>query len=173
MSLSLESAIRSCKVQTGSASSMESARTLDEKLVVCPIWTGYDLVGRKVPYDSFMSKTAGCDTPYSRVIVENSVSRPCYSEYIQSNAAGITGDMYSVNSMVGDSIATGNSIEKQIQQTTGNYGSQWRAQVIAPCTPWAYETAQSQIATALEENRENKIRTYNKMQNKGNSRVNG
>lgn len=150
MTTSLESAIRTCKVDTGLAASTESARFLDPKLVVCPIWTGYDLVGRQIPYDSFMSKTAGCDTPYSRVIVENSVSRPQYAEFISTSALGVTGNIYGENKMLHDSVSTGNETEKVINLTTGNFNLQWRANIIQGCSPYTYESAQVQMANDAE-----------------------
>ena len=76
MSISLEAAIRTCKVETGWANRVESDRFLNPNNMVCPIWNGMDLTGRNVCPDSFYTKSAGCNSASDRVVVENNVSRP-------------------------------------------------------------------------------------------------
>ncbi len=59
---SLESSIRTCKVNTGNADRIESDRFLgfpDKKM--CPPFLGTDLTGRAICPDSFMTKSAGCE----------------------------------------------------------------------------------------------------------------
>lgn len=90
---SLESAIRTCKVNTGNAERIESDRFLgsaDNK--TCPQFMGTDLTGRGVCSDSFMTKSSGCNTASDRVWVENTVSRPHYYEYINLSPRGLLDD---------------------------------------------------------------------------------
>lgn len=94
MSLSIESAVRTCKVDTGWANKVQSDRFENPNLMVCPFWNGVDTAGRRVCPDSFMTKSAGCNSPEDRVVVENNVSRPAYMGYINLNAAGLAGDIY-------------------------------------------------------------------------------
>lgn len=95
-SISLEASLRTCKVDTGWANKVESDRFLNPNQMVCPMWLGRDSAGRQVCPDSFVSKTAGCNNPEERVVVENNVSRPQYMEYITLNANGIRGNIYNV-----------------------------------------------------------------------------
>jgi hypothetical protein len=90
---SLESAIRTCKVNTGNADRIESDRFLgfpDKK--TCPPFLGTDLVGRSICPDSFMTKSAGCNTAEDRIYIENTVSRPHYYEYINLSPRGMLDD---------------------------------------------------------------------------------
>ena len=93
-SISLEASLRTCKVDTGWANKVESDRFLNPNLMVCPVWNGRDTAGRVACPDSFMTKRAGCNSAEDRVLVENSVSRPQYMEYINLNANGVQGDIY-------------------------------------------------------------------------------
>lgn len=101
-SISLEASLRTCKVDTGWANKVESDRFLNPNQMVCPIWLGRDSAGRQVCPDSFVSKTAGCNSPEDRVVVENNVSRPQYMEYITLNANGIRGNIYDVREQILD-----------------------------------------------------------------------
>ncbi len=92
--LSLEGALRTCKVDTAYANKMQSDRILNPSNMVCPIWSGVDSAGRSVCQDSFNTKSAGCNNPLDRIQIENDVSRPQYMEYITLNAGGIKGNMY-------------------------------------------------------------------------------
>jgi hypothetical protein len=96
-SVSMESAIRTCKVDTAWADKVESDRFLNPDNMVCPLWNGLDTAGRAACPDSFMTKQAGCNSAEDRVVVENSVSRPQYMEYINLNSSGIEGDIYAGN----------------------------------------------------------------------------
>jgi len=93
-SVSLEAALRTCKVDTGWASKVQSDRFLNPNIMVCPVWDGFDTAGRMVCPDSFYTKRAGCNSAEDRVVVENNVSRPQYMEYINLNANGISGEIY-------------------------------------------------------------------------------
>ena len=97
MSVSLDSAIRTCKVNTGWASREESDRFLNPASMLCPLWNGQDSAGRRVCPDSFVTKSRGCNSATDRVVVENNVSRPQYMEYITLNAAGVAGNIYGKN----------------------------------------------------------------------------
>ena len=91
--ISLESALRTCKVDAGWANRLESNRIIgpaSEK--TCPLWTGFDLTGRPVCPDSFNTKSAGCNSALDRLLVENEVSRPQYIPYINLSMEGVTGE---------------------------------------------------------------------------------
>jgi len=88
-SISLESSIRTCKVNPEEANRIESDRFLNVNNMVCPMWQGVDLTGRTVCRDSFYTKRAGCNSAEDRVVVENNVSRPQYYEYITLNSQGL------------------------------------------------------------------------------------
>lgn len=94
--ISLESAIRTCKVDTAYANKVESDRFLNPQNMVCPTWNGVDTAGRSVCPDSFVTKTAGCNSAEDRVMVENN-QRPQYMEYINLSANGIDGSIYGAN----------------------------------------------------------------------------
>tara|TARA_X000000950_G_C13532915_1_gene504356 strand:+ start:224 stop:640 length:417 start_codon:yes stop_codon:yes gene_type:complete len=108
MSVSLDSAIRTCKVNTGWATREESDRFLNPNNMLCPLWNGLDNTGRRVCPDSFVTKSRGCNSATDRVVVENNVSRPQYIEYITLNSAGVAGNIYGpsdLGSQVGQSQA--------------------------------------------------------------------
>lgn len=91
--ISLEAAVRTCKVNTGWAPRIQSDRFENSNLMMCPVWTQRDLTGRKVSEDSFWTKREGCNSPLDRIDVEND-QRPQYMEYITLDSAGFRGDMY-------------------------------------------------------------------------------
>ena len=101
--ISLEAAIRTCKVDTAYANKVESDRFLNPELMVCPLWNGRDTAGRPVAPDSFYTKRAGCNSAEDRVVVENGVSRPQYMQYINLEASGIQGNIF------GNSLGTDTS----------------------------------------------------------------
>ena len=171
-SVSLESSLRTCKVDTGWANKVESDRFLNPNNMVCPVWNGVDLTGRRVCPDSFYTKTAGCNSAEDRVVVENA-QRPQYMEYINLSANGIDGAIYGGmggsketygNSMpwneVGDSNNVYNiptnaescrqgwktSCSDNVNNLTGNFGSQLSASTYPPCgyVPYQQGIAQQQ-----------------------------
>jgi len=89
--ISLEKAIRTCKVDTAWAPRLESDRFLNPNTMVCPAWNGVDTAGRPVSSNSFNTKNAGCNSASDRVLVENDL-RPQYIEYVTLDASGIRGD---------------------------------------------------------------------------------
>lgn len=149
--MSLESAIRTCKVETGWANKVESDRFLNPNLMMCPVWNGQDLTGRMVCPDSFYTKRAGCNSAEDRVVVENNVSRPQYMEYINLNANGIQGDIYD-NTMPW--IASGCNRQfqnNQLEKYTGQYGNGagFQSETIQGCKVNRYEQAMAQVEREL------------------------
>jgi len=91
--ISLESALRTCKVNPDWANRIESDRFIGPaSQKMCPMWNGFDSFGRPVCPDSFKNKSAGCNSAEDRIIVENHVTRPQYIPYINLNIEGVTGD---------------------------------------------------------------------------------
>ena len=142
-SVSLESALRTCKVDTAWADKIASDRFLNPDNMVCPIWNGMDTSGRPVCPDSFVTKRAGCNSALDRVAVENSVSRPQYFEYLTLDAAGVNGAIYG-------NMPHSESVERQkslsgINEITGNFGTQFGANVYPKCSSYPYREAMSQV----------------------------
>ena len=122
-SISLEASLRTCKVDTGWASKVESDRFLNPNNMVCPIWNGVDTAGRSVAPDSFYTKRAGCNSAEDRVVVENNVSRPQYMEYINLNANGVAGQIYG-NTNGYQQTGARNHMLNDVEQLTGQFGLQ-------------------------------------------------
>jgi hypothetical protein len=117
-SISLESAIRTCKVDTGWANKIESDRFLNKDNLVCPPWNGFDTTGRKISPDSFYTKSAGCNSASDRVYVENAL-RPQYMEYINLSANGIDANIYGDG---GSKSVYGNTMPwNQVGETNNNF----------------------------------------------------
>ena len=142
--LSLESAIRTCKVDTAYANKVQSDRFLNPSLMMCPVWNGVDTTGRQVCVDSFNTKRAGCNSAEDRLMVENSVSRPQYMEYINLSANGIAGSIYG-NTMPWNTVGQTAQELNAINNVTGNFGSQFGATTYPNCNYYPYEQAQSQM----------------------------
>lgn len=145
-SISLEAAIRTCKVDTAWANKVQSDRFLNPNNMVCPIWNGVDLTGRQVCTDSFMTKRAGCNSAEDRIVVENNVSRPQYMEYITLSANGIKGNIY------GDTMGQANSQLRtkdldNIHNITGQFGQDFGANVYPSCGYSPYKEAMAQEHT--------------------------
>ena len=85
--ISLNASLKTCKVEQGYASRIQSDRFENPELMVCPVWSGFDLTNRAVCMDSFYTKSPGCNSPLDRVDVENYL-RPNYMEYINLDAMG-------------------------------------------------------------------------------------
>lgn len=142
--ISLESALRTCKVDAGWANRLESNRIIgpaSEK--TCPLWTGFDLTGRPVCPDSFNTKSAGCNSALDRLLVENEVSRPQYIPYINLSMEGVTGEwLY-------DERFNGAQQSQQFMRNLhngGTFGQQLSAHVKpgGTCTWNSYQQAQAQ-----------------------------
>lgn len=98
MTTSLDAALRTWKVDTGFAPQMESDRYIGNgQNKLCPMWGGYDNVGRMVNPDTFYTKSGGCNSPEDLVYVENQVVRPRYYEYIMLDPQGMQGSMRQIN----------------------------------------------------------------------------
>lgn len=87
---SLSKNIVSTRVETGLAPNLAS-RDQKPNEMVCPTWTGRDLLGREVCPYSFNNTTAGCSNADERIVVENEL-RPKYFEYITLNSGGLNAD---------------------------------------------------------------------------------
>ena len=94
--VNLESALRTCKVDTAYQQRIQSDRFLNPKNLVCPVWNGLDAAGRVACVDSFYTKREGCNSAQDRVGVEN-IQRPQYMQYISDFASG---NNYNHNSLV-------------------------------------------------------------------------
>jgi hypothetical protein len=151
-SISLESALRTCKVNPEWANRLESHRIIgpaSEK--TCPMWTGFDLAGRPVCPDSFNTKSAGCNSALDRLHVENEVSRPQYIPYINLSMEGVTGEwLY-------DDRFIGAQHQQQFAQDVHNNGGAFGQQLssyVKPggiCTYSSYQQAQG---VSSQENRQ-------------------
>lgn len=147
MTVSLEAAIRTCKVETGWANKVESDRFLNPNLMMCPVWNGMDLTGRMVCPDSFYTKRAGCNSAEDRVVVENNVSRPQYMEYINLNANGIEGSIYE-NTLPWTAVGCNNKFHaNQVENITGQFGNGagFESETILGCKANRYEQAMAQM----------------------------
>lgn len=146
-SISLEKSIRTCKVDPGWASRMQSDRFLNPAQMMCPLWNGVDTTGREVSPDSFYTKNAGCNSAEDRIAVENAVSRPQYMEYVNLSANGISGGIFG-DTMPWQNIGETEDQLRAINNVTGNFGLQFSAQVNPGCNLYPYEKAQQQMKSA-------------------------
>jgi len=120
MSLSLKSAVRSCTVDAGWSSRLQSERVFCSNDLSCPTWPGRDNVGRQVCADSFKTKSAGCNSPLDRIYVEND-QRPRYSEYITLDTTG-----YSSNSANGDWGGMSSAVNSSSAYPSDTSSAMWR-----------------------------------------------
>lgn len=156
--ISLESSIRTCKIDPAYASKVQSDRFLNPGNMVCPIWNGYDSAGRPACADSFNSKYAGCNSAEDRVFVEN-YQRPQYVEYVNLSSGGIDGEFYGQTppySMTQWSKMKGSSDLHAINNVSGNYGLQFGSNVFPNCGVHAYARGMQQNADAMR-----KFSSYN------------
>ena len=145
--ISLEGAVRTCKVNTAWANRIQSDRFENPRLMMCPTWSGVDNAGRPVSADSYMTKTAGCNSALDRVDVEN-VLRPQYAEYASLDAAGIQGQFYDSNNMLSSQANSQSlSTENFVPRIAGHFGSGPNYGTnITSCGHYPYEIAQRQVA---------------------------
>lgn len=134
--VSLESTIRTCKPDVAHAERAASDRFLNPTQMVCPAWTGYDLVGRNVCENSFMTKAPGCHSARDRITVENEVTRPHYSEFITLNTSGITGNLY--GDIDDDKTSKWDSMKLKsdvmnIHEQAGQFGHQFQSMIRSSC----------------------------------------
>lgn len=145
-SISLESALRTCKVQTSNANKIESDRFLNPENMVCPVWNGLDTSGREVCPDSYFTKRAGCNSAEDRVIVENN-QRPQYMEYINLSANGIDGSIYD-NSMIYTNSGLRTKAVQNAHNLSGSFGEQFGGSVVGSCGYRPYKQAMAQMQQA-------------------------
>jgi hypothetical protein len=132
MLVSINKSVRTCRVDQGHASRMQSDRFLNSEKMVCVPWNGTDSTGRYVSRNSWWTKTPGCNSSSDRVLVENEL-RPQYAEYINLNAgAGINGGIYG-NDTAKVETKEAACFEQSRNNYTGNYGKQFQAQVKPTC----------------------------------------
>jgi hypothetical protein len=148
---SIESAIRTCKVDTGYANKVESDRFLNPDNMMCPIWNGVDTQGREVCADSFYTKSAGCNSAEDRVQVENDVSRPQYIEYVPLSAGGIRGEIYDNTMQGAESVWRLNELDR-INTITGNFGKQFGANIYPRCNTYPDREAYAQEKQSERQN---------------------
>ncbi len=149
--VSLDSSIRTCKIDPAYASKVQSDRFLNPGNMVCPIWNGYDSAGRPVCADSFDTKTAGCNSAEDRVFVEN-YQRPQYVEYVNLSAGGIDGEFYGQGppySMTTWDRMKSTSDLNSVNNVTGNYGLQFGSNVYPNCGVHQYARGMQQNQEAL------------------------
>ena len=148
--LSLNGALRTCKVNTGWANRLESDRFQNPNLMVCPTWNGMDNAGRPVTADSFYTKRRGCNSADDRVSVENHL-RPQYMEYISLDASGISAPLYGSTNMNTSNSNVQSKAMGQRHMITGAFGSAGptvsNATYQSTCGIYAYNQAMSQEAT--------------------------
>ena len=144
MSISLEKSVRTCKVDTGYANKIESARFLDPSQMVCPIWNGIDTSGRTVCESSYWIKQAGCNSASDRINVENDL-RPQYVEYISLSLSGIDGSMYD-NNTHGKNAQLSEKFASSRNDITGNFGMDFKSNVIPACSSNSYADGMAQQA---------------------------
>jgi hypothetical protein len=125
--LSLTASTKTCKVEQGYAPRIQSDRFENPKLMICPVWTGFDNTNRAVCMDSYYTKSPGCNSPLDRVDVENYL-RPNYMEYINLDAMGFrqNDDVMSCNNektnMTCSSAGLRTKNLENLNKITGNYG---------------------------------------------------
>jgi hypothetical protein len=126
--MNLESALRTCKVDTAYQQKIQSDRFLNPRNAVCPVWNGLDTAGRVACKDSFNTKREGCNSALDRVGVEN-VLRPQYMQYISSTLEA----SYNQNSTVAPPTTSSIGVEgfmdfetppKIYSQYAGNFSNQ-------------------------------------------------
>lgn len=164
--LSLTGSLRTCKVDQGWASRIQSDRFENPELLVCPVWTGYDSTNRPVCVDSYYTKSAGCNSPLDRVQVENYL-RPQYMEYINLDAEGFrqNGDIISSNKSEYSCKKSNNNMDcynsgvrtiglEQLPKITGNFGMSPNGSQIAPrCGNYSENRALEQEAQFAQHHR--------------------
>ena len=129
--VNLESAIRTCKVDTGYSSRIQSDRFLNPRNLVCPVWNGLDTAGRLACANSFRTKREGCNSAEDRVGVENSVHRPQYMTYISSQVAA---NQYNTNYQVPEGVKEG-----FYDDNAASVGIDMNSQVKQSCGSSSYE----------------------------------
>lgn len=132
---SLESAIRTCKVNTGNANKLESDRFLGESYKkTCPNFQGTDLIGRSIASDTWNTKSRGCNTAEDRIWVENAVERPHYYEYVTLSNRGPDGREIPITDEMIEGFGFGQQEAAFIREGTG-YGRPTGAPTMPKVSP--------------------------------------
>jgi hypothetical protein len=143
--MSLQASVRSCDVNVGEASRIQSDRFFNPENMVCIPWNGMNNKGQEVSPDSFYTKTPGCDSAEDRVMVENA-QRPKYMNYVTLGAEGIEGTIYGNVSAAHESVGR-EKFDKSRNKLTGNFGKQFGGNVqYQSCSIGAYERGMAQMA---------------------------
>ena len=146
MSFSLDASIRTCKVETGQATRIESDRFLNPTNMICLPWNGLNNKGQSVCVDSWYTKSAGCNSAEDRVEVENAL-RPIYSDYINLNVqAGLGGDIYQGNQSAFVASGKANQNWQNVYNNTPSFGNQWQSVDRQICGIGAYERGMAQMS---------------------------
>ena len=130
MSISLQGSIRTCKVDPGWASRVESDRFLNPELALCPVWSGVDNLGRPVAPYSFYTKNAGCNSSSDLVTIEND-QRPRYVEYVTLDARGYLNEQ---TNDLPDKEEVRNATISDIRKIAGNPGLGFGSKVYPSCS---------------------------------------
>ncbi len=168
--VSLQGSIRTCKVDTGWASKMESDRFLNPNVMQCPVWNSRDTAGRRVAFDTFYTKREGCNSASDRIVVENHL-RPQYAEYVNLNANGIQGSFYGGNNMIqlDTQLAAADLMNKN--NITGQFGlvTGFRQTNYPSCNTYPYVDAQAQMSEQQRaaQNLNEGFKAYNSKQRSG------
>jgi hypothetical protein len=157
--ISLQGSIRTCKVDPGWASRIESDRFLNPKLALCPVWTGVDNLGRPVAPFSFDTKSAGCNSASDLVTIEND-QRPSYIEYVTLDARGYLNEPAR---RVPDKEDVRSAVISDISKISGNPGYGFGANIYPGCAYGDgvgmsnYATRVNNMAAAGLQSQRNKI----------------
>src|SRR3990167_1107210 len=143
--ISLQASVRTCDVNTGEASRIQSDRFFNPQNMVCPVWSGINNKGQEVCPDSFYTKSAGCNSAEDRVYVENAL-RPKYMNYVTLGSQGISGHIYGNEDAYEQSVARSKFLhDKEVNNP--NFGLQFGADVnYMGCSVGAYEAAMRQMS---------------------------
>ena len=143
--ISIEGSIRTCKVNTGNASKIQTDRMFNPENMVCIPWNGFNNKGQEVCPDSWWTKTPGCNSAGDRVTVETDL-RPDYAAYINLNMQGLQGDIYEgSNPFVKEAASDAEKWDESRSDISGGFGStQWNSTNIPTCGLYSYERAMAQ-----------------------------
>jgi hypothetical protein len=132
-------------VDASQAANIQSDRFLNASNMVCPVWNKLNTKGQYVCENSFVTKTAGCNSALDRVQIENSVTRPEYSAFLNLNVGGIEGDFYNSGSVNSDEAR---EHERSRRNNGASFGNQFYSSNKGSCSLNAYEKGMAQISSA-------------------------
>jgi len=143
--VSLESAIRTCKVNSGEADRMFSDRYFNSNTMVCPVFGGLDSAGRPVNINSHNTLTAGCFSANDRIKVENS-QRPKYYEFVNLDAYAINGQC--ADGSMGANASCGVQGQKETYKMGGQFGTSVSQYVTPSCSSCSHTSSTVNKSTA-------------------------